>query len=79
MEGRVIRGIAGFYYVQTTNGVYECKAKGIFRKQKIKIIPGDYVSVEVLSQEEKTGNIEKLLDRKKRQVQIDLTPLPYIA
>lgn len=64
MEGRVIRGIAGFYYVQTANGVYECKAKGIFRKQKIKIIPGDYVSIEVLSEEEKTGNIQELRKRK---------------
>ena len=64
MQGRVIRGIAGFYYVQTSQGIYECKAKGIFRKQKIKIIPGDYVVIEVLSEEEKTGNIEKLIDRK---------------
>mgnify|MGYP002514736797 CR=1 FL=1 len=35
MQGRVIKGIAGFYYVQTEQGVYECKAKGIFRKMNI--------------------------------------------
>ncbi len=64
MQGRVIKGIAGFYYVQTTKGVYECKAKGIFRKMKIKIIPGDYVTIEVLSEEEKTGNIETLIERR---------------
>lgn len=64
MQGRVIKGIAGFYYVQTEQGVYECKAKGIFRKMKIKIIPGDYVTIEVLSQEEKTGNIETLIERR---------------
>lgn len=49
--------------MQTEKGLYECKAKGIFRKQKIKIIPGDYVVIEVLSEEEKTGNIESLLQR----------------
>ena len=49
--------------MQTEKGLYECKAKGIFRKQKIKIIPGDYVVIEVLSEEEKTGNIESLLPR----------------
>lgn len=63
MQGRVIKGIAGFYYVQTDYGVYECKAKGIFRKMKIKIIPGDYVTIEVLSEEEKKGNIESLSER----------------
>lgn len=64
MQGRVIKGIAGFYYVQTEQGVYECKAKGIFRKMKIKIIPGDYVTIEILSEEEKKGNIETLLERR---------------
>lgn len=63
MQGRVIKGIAGFYYVRTEQGLYECKAKGIFRKRKIKIIPGDYVTIEVLSEEEKTGNIETLIER----------------
>ena len=32
MQGRIIRGIGGFYYVHTKAGVYECRAKGIFRK-----------------------------------------------
>lgn len=64
MQGRVIKGIAGFYYVQTEQGVYECKAKGIFRKMKIKIIPGDYVTIEILSEEEKKGNIETLIERR---------------
>lgn len=64
MQGRVIRGIAGFYYVSTDKGIYECKAKGVFRKQKIKIIPGDYVDIEVLSEDEMTGNIQSLNERK---------------
>ena len=57
MEGRVIRGIAGFYYVQTTNGVYECKAKGVFRKDKKKPLVGDDVEIQILDEEKKLGCI----------------------
>ncbi len=42
MQGKIIKGIAGFYYVHIAGkGVYECKAKGIFRKNKIKPLVGD--------------------------------------
>lgn len=67
MKGRIIRGIAGFYYVQTETAdgkVYECKAKGIFRKDKKKPLPGDFVEMDVLNEEEATGNIREILPRK---------------
>ena len=65
MQGKIIKGIAGFYYVHTAeSGIYECKAKGIFRNQKIKPLVGDNVRLMVLDEEEKTGNIEELLPRK---------------
>lgn len=65
MQGKIIKGIAGFYYVHTAeSGIYECKAKGIFRNQKIKPLVGDNVCLNVLDEEEKTGNIEELLPRK---------------
>ena len=38
MKGKIVKGISGFYYVHVAEtGIYECKAKGIFRNQKIKI------------------------------------------
>jgi len=46
MKGKIIKGIAGFYYVHTCAGVAECKAKGIFRKDKIKPLVGDDVEIE---------------------------------
>lgn len=59
-----MKGIAGFYYVHIVeSGVYECKAKGIFRKEKIKPLVGDNVEIEVLEEEEKTGNIVRILPR----------------
>ncbi len=65
MQGKIIKGIAGFYYVHTAeSGIYECKAKGIFRNQKVKPLVGDNVRLTVLNEEEKTGNIEELLPRK---------------
>ena len=65
MQGRIIKGIAGFYYVHAGEaGIFECKAKGIFRKQKIKPLVGDQVELDVISLEEKTGNIVGISQRK---------------
>lgn len=64
MQGKIIKGIAGFYYVQTTEGLYECKAKGIFRKEKIKPLVGDDVEISVTDKDKKTGNVDQILPRK---------------
>ena len=65
MIGKIIKGIAGFYYVQVAeSGVYECKAKGAFRKDKIKPLVGDDVEIDVISEDEKTGNVISILPRK---------------
>ena len=62
MQGKIIKGIAGFYYIHVeTSGIYECKAKGIFRNQKIKPLVGDDVEIVVLDEEKKIGNVEKIL------------------
>lgn len=65
MEGKIVKGIAGFYYVHVVgHGLYECKAKGIFRKRKIKPLIGDNVKIDVLDEKEMTGNIIEILERK---------------
>ncbi|MGI6018193.1 MAG: ribosome small subunit-dependent GTPase A [Marvinbryantia sp.] len=65
MQGKIIKGIAGFYYVQAVgSGIYECKAKGIFRKEKKKPLVGDNVELSVLNEIEKLGNIDRILPRK---------------
>jgi ribosome biogenesis GTPase len=64
MQGKIVKGIAGFYYVHVVeSGVYECKAKGIFRKEKVKPLVGDNVEIEVLDEGEKTGNIIRIFPR----------------
>ena len=65
MQGKIIKGIAGFYYVHVVeSGLYECKAKGIFRKEKLKPLVGDIVEIDVLDETEKKGNIVEVLGRK---------------
>ena len=65
MQGRIIKGIAGFYYVAAgESGVYSCKAKGIFRRLGIKPLPGDLVEMEVTHEGDKEGNITRILPRK---------------
>lgn len=65
MQGKIIKGIAGFYYIHAENGqMYECKAKGAFRKQKIKPLVGDMVRIAVLDEAEHLGNVEEILPRK---------------
>lgn len=60
-----MKGIAGFYYVHVEDrGVYECKAKGIFRKEGIRPLVGDDVELDVLDEAEKLGNIREILPRK---------------
>ena len=65
MIGKIIKGIAGFYYVRVTgSGIYECRARGLFRKEKIKPMIGDNVEIEALSEEPKEGNVTEILPRR---------------
>lgn len=65
MQGRIIKGIAGFYYVHVVDsGVYECKAKGGFRKDKIRPLVGDEVIIDVIDENNKKGNMTEILPRK---------------
>lgn len=64
MTGKIVKGIAGFYYVHVVeSGLYECKAKGIFRKEKQKPLVGDNVEIDILDEVEKKGNIVKIHTR----------------
>ena len=64
MQGKIIKGIAGFYYVDAEGKRYECKAKGIFRKDHRKPLVGDDVEMEILDEEKAIGNIRELLPRR---------------
>ena len=65
MVGKIVKGIAGFYYVHVVeSGVYECKAKGIFRKDGVKPLVGDDVEMEITHEKDMEGNIIRILPSK---------------
>lgn len=65
MQGKIIKGIAGFYYVHVEeHGIYECKAKGIFRKDHVKPLVGDDVLMDVIDEGQMLGNIREILPRR---------------
>ena len=65
MQGKIVKGISGFYYVHVVGtGIYECKAKGVFRNRKVKPLVGDNVEIVVLDEEKHLGNVEEILPRK---------------
>lgn len=85
MQGKIIKGISGFYYVHVAEfGIYECKAKGVFRNQNIKPLVGDDVTIAILDEENKKGNIESILPRRNELIRpavanIDLALVIFAA
>lgn len=61
-DGKIIKGIGGFYYVEAANAVYECKARGLFRKEKITPLCGDFVKISVNEGAENT--IDEIMPRR---------------
>jgi len=62
LNGLILKGIGGFYYVEAAEEVYECKARGIFRKDKQTPLPGDHVSITVETDSENT--IDEIFPRR---------------
>mgnify|MGYP003299886998 CR=1 FL=1 len=62
LKGIITKGIGGFYYVEVANAIYECKARGIFRKNRISPLVGDVVEISVNENAENT--IDSILERK---------------
>lgn len=75
IEGRIIKGIGGFYYVETKNGLYECRARGIFRKNKITPLVGDRVKISIVDEENKKGVVEEI---QKRETELVRPPIANV-
>ncbi|NLW23160.1 MAG: ribosome small subunit-dependent GTPase A [Tissierellia bacterium] len=67
LEGIIVKGIGGFYYVKTKEGIFECRARGVFREENITPLIGDRVLIRV-NQEDNTGYIEEIKSRKSQLV-----------
>lgn len=69
VKGTIIKGIAGFYYVEAGQTIYECKARGKFRNKNIIPVIGDNVLISLKEEENSNdrypeGTIEEILERK---------------
>ena len=60
-QGRIVKALSGFYYVQAGEAMIECKARGRFRKERITPLVGDWVEI---SMEGKKGMVEQILPRR---------------
>src|SRR5699024_12489713 len=61
-EGRIVKALSGFYYVQAEDGIYARKGRGVFRKQKITPLVGEFVKFDYTDKNE--SYIQTIADRK---------------
>lgn len=62
VQGLILQGIGGFYSVETADRIYECRARGIFRKNGITPLAGDYVTIS--AEPDGTGAVEEIQPRR---------------
>lgn len=65
-SGQIIKALAGFYYVESGNDIYQCRARGKFRKNDQKPLVGDYCDFSIENGDE--GYIRELHPRKNELV-----------
>lgn len=61
-NGLIVKGIGGFYYVESDGEIFECKARGIFRKERITPLVGDKVCITI--DEHSKNSIDEILERR---------------
>jgi ribosome biogenesis GTPase len=76
--GKIVKGIGGFYYVDADDVIYECKARGNFRKQGITPLIGDNVEISVNENDGAENRIEKIFERKNALVRPPLANLDQL-
>jgi len=64
LTGRIIKGVGGNYNVTTTEGEFVCQARGLFRKQGVTPIVGDFVEISVVDRAKAVGYLQKILPRR---------------
>ena len=62
MVGKIIKAISGFYYIEFENNIYECRAKGILKRNNVSPLVGDLAEFDIIN--EKEGNLVKIVERK---------------
>ncbi|MBO5743696.1 MAG: GTPase RsgA, partial [Clostridia bacterium] len=61
-NGKILKGIGGFYYVKTETDLIECRARGLFRNKSVMPYVGDNVEIEI--SQDGSGYIKSIEKRK---------------
>lgn len=78
-EGIILKGIGGFYYIDTDKGIIECRARGIFRKDEISPLTGDRVKVQLSDSDPRSGTVTEILPRKNSMIRPPVANVTQIA
>ena len=76
MQGRILKATGGFYYVLSGTVLYECRARGLFRKNGVSPLVGDWVEMEETGEEK--GYVTQILNRKNSLVRPPLANLDQL-
>ena len=77
MNGIIVKAIGGIYYVEASDGIYECKARGVFRRKNISPVGGD--RVEFSLEDDGSGVIEKIEERRSLLIRPPLANLDMLV
>ncbi len=75
--GRILKGIGGFYYVDTEEGLITCRARGKLRKLGITPYIGDFVDIAV--NPDNTGYVMEIHERKNLMIRPPVANIDMIA
>ena len=78
-QGIIIKGVGGIYTVKCNSNTYECKARGVFRKDMIAPVPGDYVELEIISEIDNQGVITEIKNRKNQLIRPAVSNIDQLA
>ena len=76
MQGRILKATGGFYYVLSDAVLYECRARGLFRKNGVSPLVGDWVEIEETGEEK--GYVTRIVDRKNSLIRPPLANLDQL-
>jgi len=63
-KGLIVKSLSGFYYTKTGDRIFQCRARGIFKKEGITPCVGDYVKMKITDDDDSEGLINEILPRK---------------
>lgn len=81
LKGIVLSNISNLYKVEANEKIYDCNARGNLKNNEISPVSGDFVEIEIIDEEKKTGVITKIKERRnylKRPKMANLSQIIFV-